>query len=190
MDQLELAQVDVIGMSFGARIAVELCREAPERVRSVVQLDPPLMTPREWSQYVRRHPPPPREYDDIDAAIHDTGLSPDALQEARRVMLAGLERAPGGRLRKRAHPDALVGMYRSLAEEPAGQFGAFGGRVLTLVAGAHDIHTAAGLAAREKELGMRLTLVTIEGSGHAVMWHNLAEVADHVGRFLADTAVD
>jgi pimeloyl-ACP methyl ester carboxylesterase len=168
LDRLGLDRVDVIGMSLGARLVAELCAAAPDRVGAAVQLDPPLMTREEWAGYVARHPPPPLEYQTLDDAIHARDLTAEGQQEARRVMLAGLERAPDGRLRRRAAPEALAGMYRALGENPSGHFGDFRGPVLLMVAGDHDMHTPAGVEARRAELGDRLTLVTVEGVPYRV----------------------
>jgi pimeloyl-ACP methyl ester carboxylesterase len=42
LDHLELTSVHLVGHSFGANVALEVARTAPERVRSLALLEPPL----------------------------------------------------------------------------------------------------------------------------------------------------
>src|SRR4051794_25220114 len=45
LDALELERVDVVGHSFGGRLALELAAHRPERVGRVVLLDPAVWVP-------------------------------------------------------------------------------------------------------------------------------------------------
>lgn len=43
LDELEIDRADLVGHSFGANVSIELARSAPERVRSLVLLEPLLL---------------------------------------------------------------------------------------------------------------------------------------------------
>lgn len=198
LDALGLSCVDLIGLSFGGRVVMEVCRERPSRVRSAVLIDPPLMTTEEWLEFGSQHPilmaGYEREYDSLeefaaafagDGAITDlSSLSPAERQHVEKELTDILVRTETGRFRYRADPEAIRQAIEEVGKVPA-SVGAFPGEVLLLVAGGFDAVTEKGFEAFQSQLSDRLTTVTLDTS-HALIEDDFEGAVAQVARFLDD----
>jgi lipase len=180
---------DVVGHSLGAELAIHLIAAAPERLRRVVLLDPPLVLS------------PATALANAEATLADAGFATDHdAAVARSAGLAGVEdggvhaavpeeiaahlaRGEDGRFRWRYHRAAVVALWgeipRPLPRLPAVP-------PPTLLVGARraplvDDASAASLAAR---FGGSLTVEWVDG-GHMVYWDCFDETAALVAGFLA-----
>ncbi|MFF7951761.1 alpha/beta fold hydrolase [Streptomyces griseorubiginosus] len=110
MDQLELAQVDVVGHSFGGLIGIHLSRTAPERVRRLALLDPSVgLAPAGLHDLARRTMQAPSFADREQARAEREARWPFASPGAVADEVAEhLEAAPDGRWRWRFNPAAVV----------------------------------------------------------------------------------
>lgn len=182
MDALGLDRVPVLGHSFGGAVAVHLARTAPERVASLVLLDPALgldaddvleaaedtrsdevFPDRESARADRA-----RRWEGIDAALVETELD------------AHLVRHDDGwryRYSRAAVVAAWSEMARPAVVPPAGT------RTLVVPATKADYVAPAWLDACRAELGDDLVVVPVD-AGHMVFLERPAEVAAAVRGFL------
>lgn len=194
LDSLDLDRVDLIGASGGGRIAAELSKSAPSRVRSVVLLDPPIMTPDEFTRFRDHHADAlrVREFSDVSEllTLWHKELPASARPYAEQEWAAALEPSEHGGLRLRVDPDVWSAHIND--ETYFGgpfTFGNFPGDVLLLVAdrpigGRFHAVTDKGLGALRVELGPRLTSTTID-AGHSLLLGAFEEAVAHVTEFLA-----
>lgn len=100
LDALELPAAHILGYSYGATIALEVALSAPDRIRSLVLLEPILHQVPSWQDFSRSMEPVMESYaaGDLEAAVKATFLSlggpqwpglidsigPDALSDAIR----------------------------------------------------------------------------------------------------------
>lgn len=190
LDSLGLGQVDLIGSSFGGRVAAELCRYSPSLVRSAILLDPPLMTKQEWLKFRKRRPGFKNlltsEFQNLDEVLAPFAqdLAPSARPHAERDVKAFMERTDTGCYRARAKAEMLIPVFEKYGGVPI-SLGTFSGRVLLLVAGRFDAVTEKGHQALRSDLGTRLTSVTID-AGHALLWGRFEETVSEIAKFLDD----
>jgi lipase len=181
--------VDVVGSSFSGAVAAELVRRIPGRVRSVVLIDPVLMTREECLALVarlRRTRVGP-EFDTpeelIDPLLDE--VPADARSYLRRELATRLEPNGAGRFRFRARESDVEAVLGDLGEAMPVSFAGFAGRVLLLEAGRGDAVSEAGRERLRSELGDRLTRVRLD-AGHVLLWYAYAETVAEIDRFLKD----
>jgi lipase len=186
LDGLGVERADLVGHSFGARLALELTAAAPGRAGRVALLDPVI-----WA-------PPPIALERAEAERADVAFASEEEAVERRYAAsrlrstprplveeearAHLERGADGLLRWRYCRSAVVAAYGELSRTPPPWERL---RVPTLlVRGAEtDVVPEAVVEMCRHELGEALEVVEVPG-GHIVMWDALAETADAVERFL------
>lgn len=188
LDALDVAgPVDVVGSSFSGAIAAELVRRFPARVRSVVLIDPVLLTREECLALVarlRRTRVGP-EFDspeDLIAPLLDE-VPADARPYLRRELAARLEPNGTGRFRFRAREPEVEAILDDLCAAMPVSFAGFPGRVLLLEAAWGEAVSDAGRELLRAELGDRLTRARIE-AGHVLLWYAYAETVTLIDRFL------
>jgi lipase len=185
LDALHLGRVDVVGHSFGGRLALELAARRPERVGRLVLLDPAVWVPPpiafERAELARAD----ESYASVDAAI-DAKLAADPL--AKRDLVAAelrqhLQLGNDMRWRPRYARSAVVAAYGEMAKPPPLD------RVhasTLLVRGRDSEVVPEPLADVVLETMSSCKLVTVPG-GHIVMWDAFDETADAVLAFLQDS---
>jgi lipase len=173
-----------IGHSFGGRLIVELCADAPERVESVALLDPAIQILPHVGLDFAEEAAKERSFASADEAI-EARLASGAptprefLEEETREHLVP---SHDGRLRWRYSRPAAATVYSELCTEPPPPAVV---RVPALL-----VHAAQfGLVRPEQreayaaELGDRLELVAVPG-GHVVYWDAYDETANALESFL------
>ena len=174
-------RVDLIGFSFGGRLALELAASDPERIGRLVLLDPAIqMTPAAAGAFADGTRP--------DVSFATTGEAIDArlatLAHTPREMLEddmaeALETGEDGRLRYRVSRSAVVAAYGEMARVPA-----IPAACATLLVRAEN-----GIVDDRQEhllrnaLGDNLTVTRVPGS-HSVMWDALTETGAAVAAHL------
>jgi lipase len=172
-----------IGHSFGGRLVVELCANAPERVESVALLDPAIQILPHVGLDFAEEAAKERSFASADEAI-EARLASGAptprefLEEETREHLV----AQDGRLRWRYSRPAAATVYSELCTEPPSP--------AVVKVPALLVHAAQfGLVRPEQreayaaELGDRLELVAVPG-GHVVYWDAYDETANALESFL------
>lgn len=186
LDALEVERTDLVGHSLGGRIAMEVAQQVPDRVSSLVLLDPPLMTWDQWIELRTRHESRSvyefPSYEQLVAARIE-GLPAEVVPHARYEVSACLLRLDDGRARLRADP----AMFAELAQDPRYvtlSLGDYRGEVLLVVAGRSHAVTSEGLDGFRSPLGSRLTTVRVEDSGHDLLWHAFEQTVTAIRAFL------
>jgi lipase len=184
LDALDVDAADVLGHSFGGQLAIALLAAAPDRVLSVVLLDPALLIPgHEASELATMNIEAPG-WSSVDEAIvaRNAGLgdtiNPALPEEIEQHLVHGDD----GRYRFRYHKPAVVTAYgevclplpTSLAARP------------TLLVGASRATFVRDdvVDALRALLGESLTVTSID-SGHMLYWERFDETAAAVTAFLA-----
>lgn len=117
---LGIERADWLGFSYGGRVAAALAARTPERVESLVLLDPALQLPVETCLEQALEERGDLSFADVDEAIEDRG---EALLHTPREMLEEemsqhLVRGEDGRLRYRYEPVAAIAIWSDMATEP------------------------------------------------------------------------
>ena len=187
LDSLQLARVDVVGHSFGGRIALELGARHPERVDRIVLLDPAVWVPPhialEYAESARED----MSYASIEEAIAERLSRNTGTDEAlvREELPLHLRRSEDGRWRGRFTPSAIVTAYSEMAKSPPLE----GVAAPTLLVRGRESEVAPeALADVVCETMADCRAVTVPG-GHIVMWDAFDETADAILGFLADGRV-
>jgi lipase len=175
-----------VGHSFGARLAVEVCALAPDRVEGLVLLDPALHLPPHVALFAAESARAERSYATIEEAIERRYVE-SALERAPQELLeeelpAHLVRGDDGRWRYRYAQASVVTAHAELATAPP-PFSTV--RVPTLVVLGADSYLPydAFLDDHRAALG-ELLLVTVVPGGHTVLWDAFDETAAAVQGFL------
>jgi len=185
LNALHLDRVDVVGHSFGGRLALELAARRPERVDRVVLLDPAIWVPPhialERAELARRD----ESYASVEEAIDErlalgTGTVEHLVREElpRHLHLDG-----DGRWRARYARSAVVAAYGEMAKAPPLD------RVAAstlLVRGRESEVVPESLEEIVVETMPACRSVTVPG-GHIVMWDAFDETADAILDFLEDS---
>jgi lipase len=183
LDALHLGRVDVVGHSFGGRLALELAARRPERVDRLVLLDPAVWVPPpvalERAEWARAD----ESYASVDEAI-DAKLASDPL--AKRDLVADelrqhLQLGDDMRWRPRYARSAVVAAYGEMAKPPP--LDRVRARTL-LVRGANSEVVPEALVDVVCEALADCKVVTVPG-GHIVMWDAFEETASAILGFLA-----
>ena len=117
---LGVEEADWLGFSYGGRVAAALAAREPERVESLVLLDPALHLPPDSCLEQALEERGDLSFADVDEAIEDRG---SALLHTPREMLEEemsqhLVRGEDGRLRYRYEPVAAIAAWSDMAAAP------------------------------------------------------------------------
>lgn len=174
LDAEVAGEIDLVGFSFGGRLALELAASDPERIRRLVLLDPAIQLTADIAGRFADETRPDVSFASVDEAI-DARLA--TLSHTPRYMLEdemaeALEQGEDGRLRYRVSRSAVVAAYGEMARAPALPTGC-----ATLL-----VRAERGIVDDRQEellrgaLGGNLTVVRVPGS-HSVMLDALAQTA-------------
>ena len=186
LDALQLDRVDVVGHSFGGRLALELASRHPERVGRVVMLDPAVWVPPhialEYAEYAREDV----SYASVEEAIAERLAQNARTDEAlvREELPLYLHETEDGRWRGRFTPSAIVTAYSEMAKAPPLERV---GAPTLLVRGRESEVIPERFADYVVETMSDCRAIAVPG-GHIVMWDALDETADAILGFLADSA--
>jgi lipase len=173
-----------IGHSFGARLILELCARAPERVGRAVLLDPAIQLLPHVGRDFAEASAKDQHYASADEAIESRLLTathtPREFVEEEAV--EHLELCPDGVLRWRYSRAAVVTAYSELCTEPPPPT-VLPTPTLLVHASGFGLVREDQLADYADQLGNRLEVVAVPG-GHIVYWDAYEETADAVEEFL------
>ncbi len=183
-DAAGVERADWVGHSFGGRLVLELCAQAPERVARAVLLDPAIdILPHVGLDFAQ------------DAALDQSFANPDEAIEARlgtgaatprehveEEALEHLERSADGRLRWRYCRAAVVSAYGELCTEPPPPT-VLPNPSLIVHASQFGLVREEQLAEYEQALGERLEVTEVPG-GHIVYWDAYEQTAEALEKFL------
>ena len=177
-------RVDVVGHSFGGRLALELAARRPDRVGRIVLLDPAVWVPPhialERAELARED----AGYASVEEAIAErlsTGTGTDE-RLVREELPQHLRLGDDGRWRARFAPTAVVAAYGEMAKTPPLD------RVAAptlLVRGRESEVVPEPLQDVVCETMSDCRSVTVPG-GHIVMWDAFEETAEAILGFLED----
>jgi lipase len=181
LDALGLGPVDLVGFSFGGRLALELAATDSERVRSLALLDPAIQIAPAEALALADEIRPEVTFADVDEAIEARAafLAHTPREMLEEDMAAALEPCDDGRLRYRVARSAVVTAYGEMARPPALP----SARPTLLVRGAE------GLVGDEHErllggvMGDALVVEVVPG-GHSVLWDAYPQTASAVAAHL------
>jgi len=180
-DVLEIAPegpVDLLGFSFGGRIAAALAAAHPERVSRLVLLDPALTVPPgladEWARAVFDEVPFATAEEAVDAVL-DSGrvfTTPRAVLE--EDVAEHYETRPDGRLAPRVNPAVQVTSWSEMAR-PAPPVADVPTLVVTGARSWMPVDVGRLAPARHVEVP----------GGHSVLWDDLERTTEAVRGFLS-----
>jgi lipase len=183
---LGLERFDLVGFSFGARVAAVVAARAPERVGRVCLLDPAIRLAPQVCLEMAEDERPGEAFASAEEAI-EARLAAGTLFHTPREMLEEemrqhLVRGEDGRFAYRYVVSAAVVAWSEMAA-PAPPVA----EVPTLIVQADRswLPTSDQVARYSAALGSRLAVETVPG-GHAVLWDALAETGRVLSAFLAD----
>ncbi len=173
-----------IGHSFGGRLVLELCAQAPERVERAVLLDPAIHilahVGLDFAQDAAHQRTFANEDEAIEARLASGAPTPREFveEEAREH----LEPAEDGRLRWRYCNAAVVTAYSEMCTEPPPP-SVLQMPALLVHALRFGLVRPEQLDRYQAELGDRLEVVGVPG-GHIVYWDAYEQTADALEKFL------
>jgi lipase len=185
LDALHLERVDLVGHSFGGRLALELAARKPDRVGRLVLLDPAVWVPPpialERAELTRAD----ESYASVEAAIAACLANNPHSQRAlvANELPQHLHLGDDGRWRARFARSAVVAAYGEMAKPPPLD------RVAAptlLVRGRESEVVPDALVDIVLETIANCQLVTVPG-GHTVMWDAFDETAAAVLDFLQNS---
>jgi lipase len=185
LDAFHVDRTDVVGHSWGGRLALELAARRPERVARLVLLDPVVWVPPRIALERAEEARPDRSFASVDEAIADRlGNNPftDPALVAEDVP-GQLELGADGLWRGRYTRSAVVAAYGEMAKRPALD------KVTapTLLIRGRDSEVVPDPAVEIVLAAMPgCEIVTVPG-GHIVMWDAFEETAAAIQSFLEDS---
>ncbi len=175
LDALDIATADLVGFSFGGRLALELAARDPDRVRRLVLLDPAIhMAPAVALQFAEAARTGATFADLDEAVTARMSLLAHAPREIVEQDIDGtLVRADDGRLAYPVTPSAVVAAYGEMARPP---------RLPSeppslLVRAADGIVDDRQEEVLRRALGDRLSVLRVAGS-HSVLWDAFDETGE------------
>jgi lipase len=117
---LGVEEADWLGFSYGGRVAAALAARVPERVASLVLLDPALHLPAGACLEQALEERGDLSFADVDEAIEDRGstLLHTPREMLEEEMSQHLVRGEDGRLRYRYEPVAAIAAWSDMADDP------------------------------------------------------------------------
>ena len=182
MDSLDLERVDIVGHSFGGRIALELAAQHPGRVSSLVLYDPAVWVPPpialEHAEDLRADQSFASIEEAVDARLALNPKAPRAFLEEE--LPDHLRLMDDGRWRYRYAPTAAIAAYGEMAKPPP----LADVQAPTLLIRALDANVAPeAIAEMCRDTMSDCTVVTVP-NGHNVMWEAFDETATETLKFL------
>jgi lipase len=185
LDALGLERADVVGHSFGGRLALELAARRPERVQRVVLLDPAVWVPPPVALERAELAAEDESYASVDEAI---AARLETSRRADRSVIAAelpqhLQLGADGRWRGRFARVAVVAAYGEMAKRPPLD------RVnapTLLVRGEESEVVPERMVELVCEALPHCEVVTVPG-GHIVTWDAFDETASAMLSFLEDS---
>jgi len=181
-DSLGLGRCDLLGFSFGGRIAATVAATAPERVERLVLLDPALrVTPEQALEFAERDRGVTSfasAEEGVDAELEAGVLFRTPRAVVEEEMREDWVRRPDGRVEYHWLPSAVVTAWSEMAREPPPV-----ADLPTLIVVADRSYIGVDVERYRAALGDRLTVVTVPG-GHSVMWEAVEETGAAVRTFL------
>jgi len=190
VDALGIERAVWIGHSFGGRMIAALANVAPDRVESLVLLDPGLDVPAAYALKSAEMDRLDWSFASVDGAVNAL-LSSDSMVAApkevvRAYVADDVRPGPDGRLRFSYSPSAVVTAWSELALPPPRV-----AEVPTLLVRpvTSAIHSRADDRRYREALGSRLTMAAVP-NGHNVLWESPAETEAAILGFLEKTAAE
>ena len=180
LDESGVARALVVGHSFGGLLALRLAATAPERVRSLVLLDPAAAFPAARAARLADEV----RVDDGWASVEEARAERIALRppHARDTvdddLATFLDRGEDGRVRFRFSPPAAVAAWSEMARAVP-SMARFPGEVTLVRAARADYVTDDLLASLRRDLGGRLKEIDVD-AGHMLFWDAPDDVASIV----------
>ena len=178
-------RVDVVGHSFGGRLALELAARHPERVGRVVLLDPAVWVPPQIALERAELSREDASYASVEEAIAERLAQGTGTDErlVREELPQHLHLGDDGRWRARFAPTAVVAAYGEMAKSPPLERV---GAPTLLVRGRESEVVPEPLQDVVCETMSDCRAVTVAG-GHIVMWDAFDETADAILGFLENS---
>lgn len=184
LDVLHLERADVVGHSFGGRLALELAARHPERVSRLVLLDPAVWVPPPIALERAEQTCVDQSYASVEEAIEarlaenphaSRAIAEDELPEHLRL-------GDDGRWRSRYSRAAVIAAYGEMAKPPP--LDRVAARTLLVRGGSSEV-VPEPIVDIVLETLHDCEIVTVPG-GHIVMWDAFDETADALLAFLQD----
>jgi lipase len=185
LNALHIERTDVVGHSFGGRLALELAARHPERVERIVLLDPAVWAPPHIALERAEHAREEVTYASVEEAIAERLSSGNGTDEllVRKELPQHLRLGDDGRWRARYAPSAVIAAYGELAKAPP--LDRVAAPVL-LIRGHDSEVVPLSLQDFVCETMSDCRAITVPG-GHIVMWDAFDETADAILGFLQDS---
>ena len=182
MDAQGLDATDVMGFSFGGRLALELAAAYPDRVRRIALLDPAVQLPPDLALRLADQARADHAFADVAEAVtaRMATLAHTPREMVDEDVAEALDRGDDGMLRYRVARSAVVAAYGEMARVP---------RVpathpTVLVRAAAGVVDDAQQELLQAALGAHLTVVDVPGN-HPVMWDAFNETGTAVASHFA-----
>jgi lipase len=185
LNALHIERTDVVGHSFGGRLALELAARHPTRVDRIVLLDPAVWAPPHIALERAEHAREEVTYASVEEAIAERLSSGNGTDEqlVRKELPQHLRLGDDGRWRARYAPSAVIAAYGELAKAPP--LDRVAAPVL-LIRGHDSEVVPLSLQDFVCETMSDCRAITVPG-GHIVMWDAFDETADAILGFLQDS---
>ncbi|MEO6125001.1 MAG: alpha/beta hydrolase [Ilumatobacteraceae bacterium] len=182
LDSLGLDQIDVVGHSYGGAISLALLARAPQRVRSLVMLDPALDQTGQWATARAEDSLSNNSWESIDVAtaVHSEGLSDVAHSGVVEDIGQHLVHGADGRYRFRYHLPAVITGWGEMSKPLPSMIEVR--PALLVVADRAQLVTARTESTLMQLFAGQLTTEHID-CGHMVYWEAFEELADAMIRF-------
>lgn len=183
LDSLDIAEMDLVGHSYGAMIGYHLLAAAPERIMRLVMLDPAFHRPADEMNDRAMAEITNPGFDSIDDALaaEMMGMPAHALGAAEENVHQHLVHGRDGSYRFRYHRPAVIAGWGELCAPvpPISE----SRPTLTVVADRAGLVTPVILADLRAGLGEDLHVAHLD-SGHTLDWERFGETAAAINGFL------